>query len=148
VTRASDDAAATRVLRAAAVRRLLELDAAEQLTAGHVRLAASSVGLSERTMWRRLGRGRSTGEITPPGRARFVVGEALRRRLAYWRGNVAALHRELAAGAAAGGPPAPAGKPVTRAAARPAASPASPTSLTSLSSRNHQLPGTFKINSR
>jgi putative transposase len=58
-------------------------------------------------MWRWLGRGRLTGEVTPPSRARFVVDEALRRRLAYWRGNVAALHRELAAAAAAGGSPAP-----------------------------------------
>ena len=105
------------MLRAAA-RRLLELDAAGQLTAGHVRLAASSVGLSERTMWRWLGRGRSTGEVTPPGRARFVVDEALRRRLAYWRGNVAALHRELVAAAAAGGPPAPSFATLHRAVAR------------------------------
>jgi hypothetical protein len=48
--------AATRMLRAAAARRLLELDAAGQPTAGHVPPAASSVGLSERTMWRWLGR--------------------------------------------------------------------------------------------
>src|SRR6266849_1122812 len=109
VTRASDEAAA---------RRLLELDAAGQLTAGHVRLAASSVGLSERTMWRWLGRGRLTGEVTPPGRARFAVDEALRRRLAYWRGNVAALHRELVAAAAAGGPPAPGFATLHRAVAR------------------------------
>ena len=33
---------------------------------------------------------------------------------------------------------------MTRAAARPAVSPASPTSLTSLSCQNHQLPGTFQ----
>jgi hypothetical protein len=96
VTRASDDAAATRMLRAAAARRLLELDAAGQLTAGHVRLAVSSVGLSGRTMWRWLGRGRSTGQVTPLGRARFVAGG-----LTYWRGTVAALHRELVAAAAA-----------------------------------------------
>ncbi|MFF5073043.1 hypothetical protein ACFY2R_18100 [Micromonospora olivasterospora] len=31
-----------------------------------------------------------------------MVDEQLRRRLAYWRGNVAALHRELVARAAAG----------------------------------------------
>jgi len=46
--------AATRMLRAAAPRRLLELDAAGQPTAGHVPPAASSVGLSDRTMWRWL----------------------------------------------------------------------------------------------
>lgn len=102
MTRAADHALAP----GCCGRRLLELDAAGQLTAGHVRLAASSVGLSGRTMWRRLGRGRSTGQVTPPDRARFAVGDALRRRLAYWRGNVAALHRELVAAAAAGGPPA------------------------------------------
>ena len=103
------------MLRVAAARRLLELDAAGQLTAAHVRLAASSVGLSERTMWRWLGRGRLTGEVTPP---RFVVDDALRRRLAYWRGNVAALHRELVDAAAAGGPAAPGFATLYRAVAR------------------------------
>lgn len=118
MVQALEDAAATRMLREAAVRRLLELDAAGQLTAGHVRLAASSVGVSERTVWRWLDRGRSTGAAGPPVRARFVVDDALRRRLAYWRGNVAAVHRELVAAAAAGGPAAPSFATLHRAVAR------------------------------
>jgi hypothetical protein len=51
-------------------------------------------------------------------RPRFVVDDALWRRLAYWRGNVAALHRELAAAAAAGGPTAPSFATLHRAVAR------------------------------
>jgi putative transposase len=39
--------------------------------------------------------------------AAFAVDEQLRQRLAYWRGNVSALHRELVGAARAGGPPAP-----------------------------------------
>jgi putative transposase len=78
---------------------LQELDAAGQRPAWPVRLAASSVELSERTMWRWLARARPTGEVTQPRRARFVAGEAL-RRLAYWRGNIAALHPKMVAAAA------------------------------------------------
>ena len=53
------------------------------------------------------GPGRSTGQVTPPDQTRFAVRDALRRQPAYRRGNVAALHRELVAAAAAGGPPTP-----------------------------------------
>lgn len=51
-------------------------------------------------------------------RPRFVVDDALRRRLAYWQGNVAALHRELAAAVTAGGPTAPSFATLHRAVAR------------------------------
>ena len=64
------------------------------------------------------GPGRSTGQVTPPDRAGFAVGDALRRRLAYRRGNVAALRRELVAAAAAGGPPTPGLATLHRAVAR------------------------------
>jgi tetratricopeptide (TPR) repeat protein len=118
VTRRSDEAAASRSRREAAVRRLLELATAGQLTSAHVRLAASSVGVAERTVWRWLDRARSTGMVTAEPRRRFAIDEALRERLAYWRGNVSALHRELVAAAAAGGAPAPSMATLQRAVAR------------------------------
>ena len=40
-------------------------------------------------------------------RGRFQVTDEVRQRLAFWRGNAAAVHRELAAAAKAGGPAAP-----------------------------------------
>ena len=40
-----------------------------------------------------------------------VIDAALRERLAFWRGNVSALHRELLDAAAAAGSPAPSLRP-------------------------------------
>lgn len=100
------------------MRRLLELAKAGQLTSAHVRSVASSVGAAERTVWRWLDRARSTGMVTVEPRDRFAVDDALRRRLADLRGNVSALHRELVAAHAAGGPPAPSMATLQRAVAR------------------------------
>ena len=100
------------------MRRLLELAAAGQLTSAHVRLAAASVGAAERTVWRWLDRARSTGMVAGKPRDRLVVDDELRRRLAYWRGNVSALHREMVAAAAAGGAAAPSLATLQRAVAR------------------------------
>jgi putative transposase len=96
-----------RLLREATMRRLLAMDQAGELETGHVLLAASSLGVADRTLWRWLERARSTGQVAGPARPRFVVDDALRRRLAYHRGNVSAVLRELIEAAKAGGPPAP-----------------------------------------
>ena len=61
-------------------------------------------------MWRWLA-ARRGGAGPPRAGHGSVVDDALRRRLAYWRGNVAAVHRELVAAAAAGGPAAPSSSP-------------------------------------
>ena len=74
--------------------------------------------MAERTVFRWLARGRASGELGPQTRARFVVDERLRRRLAYWRGNVSALHRELVDAAGAGGPAAPSRTTLHRAVTR------------------------------
>jgi len=99
--------AAARLLREVTLRQLLTLDAGNELTTEHVRLAAHSLGVSERTMWRWVRRARSTGVSAPVSRPRLVIDTELRQRLAYWRGNVTALHRELVGAARNGGPPAP-----------------------------------------
>lgn len=91
------------VPRSAVVNRLLALDWRGELTSRHVELMASVAGVSERTLWRWLRAARETGNLEAAKRGRVVVDENLRRRLAYWRGNVAAVHRELTAEAAAAG---------------------------------------------
>jgi hypothetical protein len=106
------------LLREAALRRLLALDRDGELVTGHVRLAAGSLGVSERTVWRWLSRARRTGSSGPEARERFAVDDVLRRRLAFWRGNVPAVHRELVEAAAAGGAPAPSMATLQRAVAR------------------------------
>ncbi len=94
----------TTALRDAAVRRLVELAAAGPLPAAQVALVAQGLGVSERTVWRWVAA--ATGSATPT-RKRFVVTAEVRQRLAFWRGNVVAVHRELVDAAAAGGPEAP-----------------------------------------
>jgi len=74
--------------RQAAVERLGHLRAAGQLTAAHVRLAASGLGVTERSVWRWL---RPPG--APAGRGRYQLSEADREAYARYRGNVAAVHR-------------------------------------------------------
>ncbi|SCL36295.1 hypothetical protein GA0070624_5514 [Micromonospora rhizosphaerae] len=70
--------AGSRGLREAAVRRLLELDAAGRLSSAHVQLTASSVGVAERTVWRWLEPARSSGLGAAP-RPRFVRGSTDRK---------------------------------------------------------------------
>lgn len=68
-------------------------------------------------MWRWVARARS--QVGPPAeRDRFRIDDQLRVRLAYWRGNAAALHRELVAESGASGPPAPSLETVQRAIRR------------------------------
>jgi putative transposase len=109
--------AAGRALREAAVRRLSMLDARGELSSDHVGLIATAVGVSERTVWRWVARARSAAQ-PPDERGRFRIDDRLRVRLAYWRGNAAALHRELLAEQNAGGPAAPSLETVQRAIRR------------------------------
>ena len=78
--------------RRAAVERLGQLREAGELTAAHVRLAASGLGVRERTVWRwlRLAAGRPGG---PAGRGAYQLSEADREAYARYRGNMAAVHR-------------------------------------------------------
>ena len=103
----TDRAVAAR--RSAAVARLRRLDERGEFSSAHVRLVADSLEVSERTVWRDLARARAIGDDRDgPVASRFGVDDALRTRLAFWRGNASAVHRELVAAAAeTGGPTAP-----------------------------------------
>ncbi|WP_246023531.1 hypothetical protein [Nocardia yunnanensis] len=97
---------AGRALRQAAVDRLAVLDQYGDLTSEHVRLTAQTLGVAERTVWRWVAARRAATPMAHE-RERFRLDEQLRIRLAYWRGNASALHRELRARERSGGPSAP-----------------------------------------
>lgn len=105
-------AASRAALRGPAVRRLLALRAGKKLTAGHVRVAADALGVSERTVWRWLTAAENDeAAAAEPGArsrvdARFTVTPEVRGLLALWKGNVRAVHRELVLRAARRSPPA------------------------------------------
>ncbi|MFC9227461.1 helix-turn-helix domain-containing protein [Streptomyces decoyicus] len=105
-------AASRTTLRAPAVRRLLALRARKELTAGHVRVAADALGVSERTVWRWLAAAQSdeTAAAYPGARSRadasFTITPEVRGPLALRKGNVRAVHRELILRAARQSPPA------------------------------------------
>ncbi|MEV3959418.1 Mu transposase C-terminal domain-containing protein [Nocardia sp. NPDC050193] len=86
--------------------RLAILDRHGDLTSDHVRLTAETLGVAERTVWRWIAARRAELPMDRE-RARFRIDAALRVRLAYWRGNASALHRELRKRECEGGPPAP-----------------------------------------
>jgi hypothetical protein len=66
------------------------------------------LGVSERTVWRWVRQAHAGEGLDRRPHRRFQVTDEIRQRLAFWRGgNAAAVHRELAAAAKAGGPPAP-----------------------------------------
>ncbi|MCF3137556.1 Mu transposase C-terminal domain-containing protein, partial [Streptomyces olivochromogenes] len=87
-------------------RRLLALRQEQKLTSRHVRLMAESLQVTERTVWRWLAAAeRDEAAADEPGaraqtRDRFTVTPEVRGLLALWKGNVAAVHRELTARAA------------------------------------------------
>ncbi|MFH9350425.1 hypothetical protein [Kitasatospora sp. NPDC017646] len=83
--------------RQQAVERLLDLDARGELATGHVRLVADVVGVSLRTVWRRLAAGPCRGRTGTRQRECFTLTPQLHARLVLWRGNAAAVHRELLA---------------------------------------------------
>ncbi|MFE9743159.1 Mu transposase C-terminal domain-containing protein [Streptomyces sp. NPDC006477] len=90
------------------MRRLLALRREGMLTTARVRSAADVLGVRERAVWRWLAAAeqneaaaRAPGERAAyPGR--FTVTDEVRALLGLWKGNVAAVHRELAARAARG----------------------------------------------
>lgn len=105
-------AASRTALRGPAVRRLLALRAGKELTAGHVRVAADALGVSERTVWRWLAAAENDeAAASDPGArsradTRFTITSEVRGLLALWKGNVRAVHRELVLRAARQSPPA------------------------------------------
>ncbi|MGW5455746.1 Mu transposase C-terminal domain-containing protein [Nocardia sp. NPDC003979] len=85
--------------------RLAVLDQCGDLSSDHVRLTAETLAVTERTVWRWVAARRTAS--TSPETQRFRIDAQLRVRLAYWRGNASALHRELRQRERGGGPPAP-----------------------------------------
>ena len=61
-------------------------------------VGSRALGDSERTVWRWVGQARAGEGLDRRPRGRFQVTGEVRQRLAFWRGNAAAVHRELAAG--------------------------------------------------
>jgi len=104
--------------REAVVRRLLVLDSEGRLSGDDVLLAAGCLGVSARTVWRWLGQARAGGALVRRGREHFKVTDLVRERLAFWRGNVAAVHRELVEEATAAGKTAPSRQTLQRAVER------------------------------
>ncbi|MEU1785024.1 hypothetical protein ABZ553_03825 [Streptomyces sparsogenes] len=76
--------------RRAAVERLSRLREDEALTAAHARTVADGLGVSERTVWRRLA---PPKPAAPAVRPRYELSETDRDALAFYRGNVAAVLR-------------------------------------------------------
>ncbi|MFJ8313121.1 MULTISPECIES: Mu transposase C-terminal domain-containing protein [unclassified Streptomyces] len=83
--------------------RLLALDAKGELTTAHAQLVASAMGVSLRTVWNWVAVARREGRLLPHCPSRVSVTPDFRARLTVWGGNVAAVHRELVAEAAAAG---------------------------------------------
>ncbi|RPE37197.1 AAA domain-containing protein, partial [Kitasatospora cineracea] len=74
------------------------MDTAGKLGSVHVRIAAQSAGVSVRTIWNWLAIARRSGRMEPvTRRSTVMVTDELWSRLSELGGNVAALHRELAA---------------------------------------------------
>lgn len=91
------------LLRRASVRRLAALGERGELTGVHVALVAEVRGMSTRTVERWLRQVRADADAPLAGRERFRIDDELRQRLAYYRGNAAALHRDLVQAASDGG---------------------------------------------
>ncbi|MER5642778.1 Mu transposase C-terminal domain-containing protein [Kitasatospora sp. NPDC002227] len=78
----------------------MDLDSRGELTTAHVRLVASAMGVTERAVWYWVAAARTEGRLSARPRERTLVTPEVRRLLAFWGGNTAAVHRELAAQAA------------------------------------------------
>lgn len=83
-----------RELMAPAVHALMELSQRGEMTTAHVQLAAHTLRVHVRTVWRNLARAR-LGDSLQRIRARFEVTDDIRILLAYYRGNVKRVHEEL-----------------------------------------------------
>ena len=104
--------------RAASVRRLVALAQTGRLGVEHVEMVAGAQGVSSRTVWRWVRQARAGEGLDRRPRRRFEVTDEIRQRLAFWRGNAAAVHRELVEAARHGGPVAPSLSTLQRAVAR------------------------------
>ncbi len=105
-------------LRGPTTRRLLALEARGELATQHVRLVASCLNASERTVWRWLERARTNGHTERKSRSAFTLTDDLLAQLALLGGNCAHLHRELVKQERAGGPAAPSLRTLYRAVNR------------------------------
>ncbi|MFE7531551.1 hypothetical protein ACFU7Y_38465 [Kitasatospora sp. NPDC057542] len=86
--------------REAVVARLMDLDSRGELTTAHVRLVASSLGVTMWAVWYWIAAARKEGRFSPRPRPQLTITPEIRRLLAFWGGNVSAVHRELVARAA------------------------------------------------
>lgn len=77
--------------RAAVLARLLTAREAGSLSNGAVREAAEACGVSERTVWR----WRQRGEVPRRSSRGWMPSERTLELLVAWRGNIAAVHRQL-----------------------------------------------------
>lgn len=100
------------------VRRLVALEETGRLGVEQVELAAGGLGVSSRTVWRWVRQARAGEGLGRRPRVRFLVTDEIRQRLAFWRGNAAAVHRELVEAERNGGPVAPSLSTLQRAVAR------------------------------
>ncbi|MEU2994650.1 Mu transposase C-terminal domain-containing protein [Streptomyces griseoincarnatus] len=82
-------------LRPAAVRELLRLRGAGELTTAHVRLVADAVGVHKRTVWDWLAQAERTGSVEKPERRRFTITDEVIEVLADYQGNVKRAHEHL-----------------------------------------------------
>lgn len=82
-------------LRRVSVHRLVWLADQGLLTGAHVRTMAEIQGMSVRTVWRWLDAGRTENRDGRKSRERFEIDAEIRRELAVFRGNAAALHRDM-----------------------------------------------------
>ncbi|MFF7234365.1 transposase family protein [Streptomyces sioyaensis] len=104
-------AASLSALRAPAVRRLQGLRREGKPITRQVRVVAEALGVKERAVWRWLADAERDGAgvvVTGPrerASTRFTVTAEVRHLFALWKGNVAAVHRELVARAARQSPP-------------------------------------------
>jgi putative transposase len=94
------------------------LEETGRLGVEQVELAAGGLGVSSRTVWRWVRQARAGEGLGRRPRGRFLVTDEIRQRLAFWRGNAAAVHRELVEAARKGGPVAPSLSTLQRAVAR------------------------------
>ncbi|MFJ4188958.1 Mu transposase C-terminal domain-containing protein [Kitasatospora sp. NPDC089509] len=89
-------APSTDELRAAAVRRLLQLHTDQELTSSHLSLVATTFNVTERTVRRWIDNARAHhGHYTPATRDRFTLTPDMHTAVARHRGNVAAAYQEL-----------------------------------------------------
>ncbi|MEU5314791.1 recombinase [Streptomyces sp. NPDC021562] len=97
----------TTSLRAAAVRRLLRLRDAQNLTHHDVRTVAAAFTVHWRTVRRWMDNADThNGTYTPKGRHHFTLTPAMHETLAQWHGNATSAYRELARRGLLGTPPA------------------------------------------